>query len=190
VPVAFRFTSADLECLPDFPGVRYEIIDGELYVSHQPQEGHQYTSTALASALHVWSTQTGLGLTTVVRGLVFSSDNEVIPDLVWISHERRARALDAKGHYTIAPDLVIEVLSPGRANEVRDREVKRELYSRQGVPEYWLADWRTHTVEVYRLVEGMLRLVATLSDGDVLTSPLLPGFACPVSSLWVPEFPA
>jgi len=82
--------------------------------------------------------------------------------------------------------LVIEVLSPGRANEVRDREVKLQLYSRRGVQEYWIADWRRHTVDVYRREDGALRLVATLSDGDTVTSPLLPGFASPVSSLWAP----
>ena len=183
---AFRFTSADLERLPDIEGVRYEIIDGDLYVSRQPQEGHQYTCAVLTSGLHTWSAQTGIGLTTVAPGLVFSEDNDVIPDIAWISHERRPLAVDEKGHYRIAPELLVEVLSPGSVNERRDRELKLQLYSRQGAQEYWIADCQQHTVEVYRREDAELRLVATLADGDTLTSPLLPGFVCPVASLWAP----
>ena len=184
--VAFRFTSEDLERMPDIEGVRYEIIDGELFVSRAPGEAHQYTSSVFGFALHGWSAQTGAGLTVPAPGLVFSEDNYVIPDVVWISHERRAQAIDDKGHYRLAPELVVEVLSPGSVNEQRDRELKLNLYSRQGVQEYWIADWRQLLVEVYRPDGDRLRLAATLSDGEVLTSPLLPGFTCPVSSLWAP----
>ena len=183
---AFRFTSADLERLPDIEGVRYEIIDGDLYVSRAPGEPHQYTSTVFVSTLHVWSVQTGIGLTLVAPGLVFSEDNDVIPDLVWISHARRALALDEKSHYRIAPELVVEVLSPGSANEQRDRELKLNLYSRQGVQEYWIADPLRRLVDVYRREGEGLWLATTLSDGETLTSALLPGFACPISSLWLP----
>jgi Uma2 family endonuclease len=184
--VAFRFTSTDLKRLPEIPGVRYEIIDGDLYVSRQPTEDHQYTTGVFNAALHGWSIQTGLGLSIPAPGLVFAEDQDVILDLVWISNERRAQARDARGHYRIAPELVIEVLSPGRAHEVRDREIKLQLYSRQGVREYWIANWQQHTVEVYRHGDAGLQLATALSDGDVLTSPLLPGFSCPIATLWAP----
>jgi Uma2 family endonuclease len=184
--VAFRFTAADLERMPDIEGVRYEIIDGELYVSRAPGEPHQYVCTTLILALESWSRQTGAGITVPAPGVVFSEDNDVIPDLVWISHQRRAEALDEKRHYRRAPELVVEVLSPGAANRVRDRDAKLGLYSRQGVLEYWIPDWEAQLVEVYRQRAGALRLVATLGDGDVLTSPIFPGFSCPVASLWAP----
>jgi Uma2 family endonuclease len=186
VATGFRFTTAELERLPEIEGIRYEIIDGELYVSRQPDELHQYTCTALMFALHGWSSKTGAGMTVPAPGLVFSEDNDVIPDVVWISHERRALARDDKGHYRISPELVIEVLSPGSVNERRDRDLKLSLYSRQGAQEYWIADWQHHVVEVYRRGSERLGLEATLSDGDVLTSPLLPGFACEIASLWAP----
>lgn len=182
--IAFRFTSADLERMPEIDGVRYEIVDGELLVSRQPVEQHQYVCTVLTYELHGWDMTTGRGMTVIAPGLAFSNDDDVIPDLVWISHERRAQALDAQGHYRIAPELVIEVLSPGALNERRDREVKLGLYSRRNVQEYWIANWREHTVDIYRATGVTLNLVATLSDGDIITSPLLPGFACPVTRLW------
>jgi Uma2 family endonuclease len=61
---------------------------------------------------------------------------------------------------------------------------KPPLYSRRGVEEYWIADWRTMTLEVYRRQHNELQLVETLQAGDVLTSPLLPGFACPTDRLF------
>lgn len=104
----------------------------------------------------------------------------MIPDLVWASHDRLARLLDEAGHLTNAPELVVEVLSPGTKNEQRDREAKLKLYSAQGVYEYWIADPVLQTVEVYRREQAVLKLVATFYSQDDLTSPILPGFSCQV----------
>lgn len=181
-----RLTSADLDRLPDIPGVRYEIIDGELLVSRQPQAEHQYACGAAHVALHSWNEETQAGFAFEVPGLVFADDDDVIPDLIWISRARFAEALDDKGHFRLAPEIVVEAVSPGRANEVRDREIKLALYSRQGVLEYWILDWQARTIEIFRRVDGDLRSVATLSNDDVITSPLLPGFSCPLARLWLP----
>lgn len=179
-----RYTSTDLEALPDVDGTRYEIIDGELFVSKQPQWHHQYAGLRISVALEIWNDRSGLGVTNVAPGLIFASDQDVAPDVVWISHARLAAALDAGGHLRAAPELVVEILSPGSTNERRDREYKLKLYSRQGVGEYWIVDWRLRTVQVYRRAHARLRLVATLTGDDELTSPLLPGFTCPLGTLW------
>jgi Putative restriction endonuclease len=104
--------------------------------------------------------------------------------IVWISQARRATALGPEGHLHAAPELVVEVLSPGGANERRDREAKLKLYSRRGVLEYWIVDWRTQQIEVFRREQLALRLVVTLYPTDTLTSPLLPGFMCQVATLF------
>lgn len=184
---SLKYTSADLELLPDMEGVRYEIIEGDMYVSKTPHAYHDYTGARFWSALDEWNGQTGAGMALLTPGLIFSPDNDVVPDVVWINRERLQYALDDAGHLRAAPELVVEVLSPGTVNERRDRELKLSLYSRQGVREYWIADWRLHTVQVYRRQDAALHLVATLGDDDVLTSPLLPGFSCQVSSLWPPD---
>ena len=181
-----RYTTADLEGLPDIDGVRYEIIDGELYVSKQPDWHHQLACTRIATELGQWSRQTSNGVTLFAPGLVLPEDENVAPDLVWVSRDRLAAIADAYGHLRAAPELIVEVLSPGSANERRDRELKLKLYSRQGVREYWIVDWRTRTVQVYRRQRTALRLIATLEGTDAITSPLLPGFSCPLSSLWEP----
>lgn len=178
-----RWTSADLEVLPD-DGKRYEIIDGELYVSRQPGYHHQYACSQLNIALGVWSHQTHLGVTLQAPGVIFADDDDVAPDVVWISRERLAPTLDRAGHLHTAPELVVEVLSPGSANERRDREVKLKLYSRRGVNEYWIIDWQQRKVEVYRRQDLALHLAVTLYAADTLTSPLLPGFVCPVVTLF------
>ena len=103
----------------------------------------------------------------------------------WISNERLATGLDESGHLTIAPELIVEVLSPGTQNEQRDRETKLKLYTERGVQEYWILDWRVQQVEVYRRQNAILKLVATLFVSDDLTSPRLPGFVCAVARLFV-----
>ncbi|HEY5864475.1 MAG TPA: Uma2 family endonuclease, partial [Candidatus Tectomicrobia bacterium] len=138
----------------------------------------------LFSVLYTWSQHTRLGRPFPAPGVIFAEDEDVAPDVVWMSHDRLAGAWDQAGHLTRTPELVIEVLSPGRANERRDREAKLGLYSRQGVDEYWIVDWRAQTVDVYRQQAGALVPVAQLTRQDTLTSPLLPGFACAVGTLF------
>jgi Uma2 family endonuclease len=189
VTTAFRFTTKDLEAMPEIEGVRYEIIDGELYVANAPHWHHQFAADEIRGALRAAPAASERGVMVTAPGLVFAEDRHVIPDLIWISHERASRGQDAAGHFTIAPELVVEVLSEGRSNEFRDRAIKLNLYSRQGVDEYWIVDWRARLVEVYRRLAAQLQRVETLTGHDVLTSPLLPGFECKISSLWAPACP-
>jgi Uma2 family endonuclease len=93
-------------------------------------------------------------------------------------------ALQPDGKLHAAPELMIEVLSPGATNERRDREAKLKLYSQRGVQEYWVADWRQRQVEIYQREHAALHLVATLYEQDTLQSPLLPDFAIQVARLF------
>ena len=183
-----RFTSADLELMPD-DGKRYEIIDGELYVAKQPGWHHQFVCSRIVGALDRWSAETQLGSAVVAPGVIFAEDDDVAPDVVWIRRERLAKALDSAGHLHTAPDLVVEVLSPGESNQSRDRDAKLKLYSRRGVREYWIVDWQQRQVEVYRRRDAALRLASTLLAEDALQSPLLPGFSLMVGLLFQ-EIPA
>ena len=182
--VAERFTSADLALMPD-DNKRYEIIEGELYVSRQPSSEHQYTCGELIYFLEEWNRGSRTGLVLTAPGLIFAEDDDVAPDVIWISRNRYAKAVDDAGHLHLAPELVIEVLSPGKANEERDRQAKLKLYSRKGVHEYWIVSWMSQFVEVYRRANAELRLAATLYHKDTLSSPLLPGFSCRVAQLFL-----
>ncbi len=179
-----RWTSSDLGHLPYKEGERYEIIDGELYVSKQPHWHHQFACTQLLIRLQTWSKDTGRGQANFAPGVIFSEENDVAPDLVWISNERLAANLDRAGHLHSAPELIVEVLSPGSANQRRDREIKLGLYSRFGVEEYWIVDWQLKQIEVFRRAGDELTKTYTLTKRDTLTTELLPGFSCSVATLF------
>jgi Uma2 family endonuclease len=185
-----RWTVTDLEVMPEpLDDTRYEIIDGELYVSHQPSWEHQYICMRLASELHGWSSRSGAGVANWAPGVIFAEDDAVAPDIVWVSKERLPSVLGTDGKLHAAPDLVVEVLSPGASNERRDREVKLGLYSRRGVQEYWMVSWQRREVAVYRRVQAQLQLAETLREDDHLRSPLLPGFFLSVRELFA-DLPA
>ncbi|HZQ98025.1 MAG TPA: Uma2 family endonuclease [Chloroflexota bacterium] len=182
-----RLTIADLAHIPDpVDDTRYELIDGELHVSTQPSWEHQYTTIQFGGALREWDRRAGLGIILPAPGVIFAEDEAVAPDLVWVRRERFAHLVGDDHKLHAAPDLVVEVLSPGRRNRERDLEVKLDLYSRRGVEEYWIADWVDRSVQVHRRREARLRLELTLRQGDRLTSPLLPGFEADVGELFPP----
>ena len=176
-----RWTVRDLERLPDNAWLSYEIIDGELFMAKSPHLSHQRACGKILRPLDDWSGPNGIGEAFLNPEIIFSDADMVIPDVIWISNDRLAEVLDDSGHLTGAPELVIEVLSPGRDNERRDKEAKLLLYNKQGVQEYWIAQWELQQVDVYRRVGQDLALIETLKDDDELSSPLMPGFSCAVT---------
>jgi Uma2 family endonuclease len=189
------WTIADLAAMPNDDGwKRYEIIDGELLVTRAPHIRHQGAGGNIHFELESWSRRTNLGKTFQTPGVIFSPLDGVIPDVVWISHDRLAKGIDESGHLIVAPELMVEILSAGELNVQRDslpetlreRQVKRKLYSQYGVLEYWIADWSNASLEIYRRSSptDLLELQITLAAGDELTSPLLPGFVVGVDRLF------
>lgn len=186
-PATRRWTLADLETLDDQDGwIKYEIIDGELFELHAASNEHNETGSLTCSELVVWNRSSGLGSVIIAPGLIYSDDNNCIPDVIWVSHARRTEWERADGKLHGSPELVVEIMSPGTENARRDREIKRGLYARRGVDEYWILDPATRTVSVYRHTGSDLPLVATLGPADTLTSPVLPGFAVIVARLFPP----
>jgi len=182
-----RWTTENLLTLELEEGNRYEIIDGELLVSTQPHLNHQVVSYKIANLLEVWSSHPRIGRTFLAPGIIFTADNNVAPDIMWVSTARLAAIYQPDGKLHGAPELVVEILSPGSANERRDRELKLALYSRQGVSEYWIVSWPEREIEVYRYspASQQLELMQTLAHTDTLQSPLLPGFSCEVGAIFM-----
>lgn len=178
-----RWTTADLDLFPD-NGDRYEIIDGDLYVTRAPHWQHQKILTRLCKALPNKGAHGSTGEVLQAPGLIFANDDNVIPDLVWISDEKLTSGVDDAGHFTCAPELIVEVLSQTPRDMARDRQVKLKLYSRVGVQEYWIVDWQQQMVEIYRRSQARLALVATLFPTDHLTSPLFPDFSLTVATIF------
>ena len=170
-----RWTVDDVELLPE-DGSRYEIIDGELYVSKQPDMQHQVVSSNIHILLGLWNIQTQLGIVLATPGIVFTDDNAVVPDVVWMSKALYVSESQGDRKFHSCPELVIEILSPGSENRRRDREIKRKLYSRRGAEEYWIVNWQERRVEVYLRENAALTLDRTLTENDVLETALLPEF--------------
>lgn len=175
-----KWTSADLELLPENSD-RYEIIDGELYMTRAPHWKHQTAIARITKVFVSWSDQTKLGKTIINPGIIFTDNDNVIPDLIWISNQRLESSVDESGHFTNAPELIVEVLSQKPKDIKRDKETKLKLYSNRGVREYWVVDWQLKEVEIYRRSEGKLTLITTLINDDIITSELFHNFSCKVS---------
>ncbi|HKQ08768.1 MAG TPA: Uma2 family endonuclease [Blastocatellia bacterium] len=175
-------TIDDLDALPD-DGYRYEIIEGELFVSRAPNLKHQRVMGKLFGAFLTYLDRNPIGEILTTPGVIFSDYDGVIPDLAFITYERRDE-IAAGDRITGAPDLVVEIISPGAENEKRDRVAKRQLYGKYGVKEYWVVDPYLQTIEVYLLEGQRLELKARYSQADELLSSVLPGFACKVESIF------
>ena len=172
-------TIADLDSMPE-DGNRYELIEGELFVSRSPSLTHQRVAGNTFYFFREYLQKNPIGEVISGPGVILSDFSGVIPDLVYVSNERRkeiATGVKISG----APDLVVEILSPGAENERRDRHAKRQLYRKYGVKEYWIIDPAKLAIEIYRT--SKLKLVATLRLKDEITTPLLPGFRCSVRSI-------
>jgi Uma2 family endonuclease len=176
-------TIADLEATPD-DGNRYELIEGELHVSTSPSYLHQTVLMKIADAFLQYLRERPIGEIVPGIGVIFDDFSGVIPDLVFFTKERKGRILGG-ARLTGAPDIAIEIVSPGASNERRDRTLKRKLYSAHGVGEYWIVDPETCSVELYRKrKQGGLILAANLQIGDELTSTVLEGFHLPVQAIF------
>jgi len=179
-----RLTNADLEAMPD-DGNRYEVIDGELYVSSAPSFIHQKILINIGIAIGNYLREHPIGQIVPGVGVIFDDYDGVIPDLIFVTNERLRKTL-AGGRFHAAPEIVIEILSPGSSNQRRDRQVKRSLYAARGAAEYWIVDPENLSIEVHRRNEsGELVFDKSLLQGDELTSGLLPEFSLPVDALFV-----
>jgi Uma2 family endonuclease len=162
-------------------GNRYEVIDGELYVTPPPTWDHQRGLSKLHIRLGTFIYERGLGeIVTAPVGVVLDADTAVQPDLVYVSRER-AHLISRRG-LEGAPDLVVEFMSPSTRR--RDRGLKMQKYAAAGVLHYWIVDPRTRALEDYRLGQQGYELTGTHGPGTTFQSELFPGLEIPIDELW------
>jgi Uma2 family endonuclease len=167
---ATKLTYADYVRFPD-DGLRHEIIDGEHYVTPSPATRHQRIVRNLLYLIQSYLETNPIGeVFCAPFDALLSQFDIVVPDLIYLSTER-ARFLTLK-NLQGPPDLVIEVLSPSTRS--RDLRLKRDLYERVGVREYWIVDPDHDAVEIHRSAKGVFQPAIRLARADVLTTPMLP----------------
>jgi Uma2 family endonuclease len=152
-PPQGRWTYADYAALPD-DGNRYEIIAGVLYMTPAPGTGHQSISARVVTFLVTHVEFAGLGRVFAAPvDVELAPDTVVQPDIVVVLSANLDRITPSR--IIGAPDLVVEILSPGTAGY--DRREKQDAYARAGVGEYWIVDPGAQTVELLTLDQGGYR---------------------------------
>ena len=175
-------TVDDYMALP-FEGYGIELIRGEFVVSpSSPGSPHQRFLWKLVSAFDSYNRRARVGeFMFCPMDVILADDVVVQPDILMISNERAHILRDrVRG----APDLAVEVISPGTSD--RDRFVKRDLYERHGVREYWIVDLDARTIEVLSLGgDGAFGAATVYQETDRIDStPLLAGLALELKGLW------
>lgn len=163
-----KFTYEDYLHLPE--DKRYELIDGEVHMVPAPVPYHQDVSRKLVVRLNEFVEKYNLGRIYYAPCDVVLSEIDVVqPDIIFISKKRLNIITD--DNIQGAPDLIIEITSS--SSEYRDKVIKRKLYSKYGVKEYWLIDPGKKEIEVMILRESGLETVRIYQKGDILESSIL-----------------
>lgn len=171
VSEALKFTYSDYLLLPD-NGKRYEILEGELLMSPSPNANHQTVLIRLVRILSSFVDERNLGQVFIAPfDVVLSKFDVVQPDLLFVTAKNAHKVKST--HVEGAPDLAVEIISPGSTQ--RDRIIKRKIYALHGVKEYWLVHPEKEQIQVLRLEKGDFQRIAELTREEVLTSPLLSG---------------
>jgi Uma2 family endonuclease len=172
-----------LELGEDPPGVRLELVDGEVAVSPSPNPDHSYTVLTLGAMLrnHIEANDLGQLFTDV--DTMFGEYDVRRPDLLFFARKR----LHLIGEKAMEgpPDLCVEIISPtsGRI----DRKEKFSLYAAGKVKFYWIVDPKQRMIEAYRLRRGTYTGRVRGSGSDTVRLPPFERLSIPLGKLWRPK---
>jgi Uma2 family endonuclease len=161
-----KMTSAEYFKLPE-TNQKMELIEGELIVAPSPVPKHQKVAFALAKFLDQLKPNGQVIIAPM--DVEFDIEDVYQPDIFWIAED--GKALETEGNYIGAPDLIVEVLSPGTAKY--DKGKKFNVYEKYGVREYWLADPEGAYLEVWILKDKKFARLGVFDKDDTFDSPAL-----------------
>jgi Uma2 family endonuclease len=168
----------------DYAGIppdrnRYEILEGELYVTPAPSPLHQRVSKRLQRQLEGYFEARGLGeVFNAPIDLILTHHDVVQPDLVVVVEPRQVSARGIEG----APLLVVEVLS--LSTRTQDRTVKARRYAALGIPHYWIVDPEARRIECYRAAAGAYAATREVEGDATLVPTDWPGLTIALADLW------
>ena len=179
-PVTTKLTYEDY--LKTSDDKRYELLDGELIILPAPSIAHQHVAVKLATRLDTFVEDKNRGVVySAPTDVVLSETHVVQPDLMFISSERAGIVTSA--NIQGAPDLIVEIRSDSTAE--RDENLKRKLYAKFGLKEYWLVDPDAMTITVLLLGQDDYAEEATYTEGQTLTSSILDGFSAHLDEIFL-----
>ncbi|MGB8343415.1 MAG: Uma2 family endonuclease [Ktedonobacteraceae bacterium] len=175
-----HWTYEDYAAIPD-DGRRYEILGGVLYMSPSPSEKHQGIGNLLAYYLTMHVQLAGRGrVYSAPLDVELSPDDVVQPDVLVILNANREKITPSR--IVGAPDLAIEILSPGSV--ARDYREKMDAYAQAGAPEYWIVNPDARTIEVFALENKQYRSLGVFEGPAQLPSRLVPDFPVQVKQFF------
>jgi Uma2 family endonuclease len=177
--VAQRMTADEYLSLED--PRRTELVEGEVIV-HEPAPLHQIVVLDVLREIDIWIRAGSRRGHWIPLDVKLDERNVLAPDLLWY---RDGRTLERdRRPPSPLPDLAVEVRSPSTWRY--DIGAKKAAYERHGLSELWLVDTAADEVLVFRRSANSRAFDVSLelAAGDELTSPLLPGFALPLRTLF------
>ena len=173
-PLQRQWTYKDYCRLPD-NGMRYEVIEGNLYMTPAPRPKHQRVIARLHGYFWDYLKQHPVGevFLSPIDVIIHKLATPVQPDLLFISHEKLTIVKDK--YIEGIPDLVVEFISSD--NPGYDRRTKFDIYARAGVREYWIIDPYDRFIEIYVLRGQAYALLGKFEDNDAIHSEVIPDFS-------------
>jgi Uma2 family endonuclease len=162
--------------------LRYELVEGELREMSPAGHGHGKIAARIGAELFRHVEEHDLGeVYAAETGFKLKSEPDTVraPDAAFVRRDRVEQVGDAQGYFPGAPDLAVEVISPG--DKVSEVEEKVEEWLNAGVSLLWIVSPKLRTVTVYRSHND----VTTLTEKDALNGEqVVPGFRYPVARLF------
>ena len=169
---------SDLVATPD-DGKRYELVQGELFVTPSPSPVHQRVSKRLALVLMGYFEDRSIGeVFDAPIDLILTDHDVFVPDLLVVSDPNHVSKRGIEG----PPLLIVEILSPSTRKQ--DRGAKARRYAELGVEHYWIVDPDRKRVECHRLADGAFRPVVDAEGDAALTHPDWDGLVVDLAALW------
>jgi Uma2 family endonuclease len=184
MPVVEPMTAAEYLDVWDQGEYRWaQLVGGEL-IMDPPKLPHQLICVEILHELELWKrAESGRGVVSIPLAVGIGEHDVYQPDIVFYRSDR-VPGRDAGPPYTV-PDLAVEVRSPSTWRY--DIGAKKAGYERAGLPELWLVDSAADEILVFRRSRAdapVFDVALELTRDDVLTSPLLPGFALTVAAIF------
>lgn len=169
--------------------VKAEFINGSVVMHSPAADDHNEVTGQLYRVASLYADVKKIGKVRVEKALIGMRRNDYEPDIAFWRKEI-ADTFTADMNVYPLPDLVVEVLSPGKENIRRDTETKFTDYASHGIPEYWIIDPKKRTVEQYLLSEispHTYELYKKATDRDFIESVSMQGFNIPVKAIFDAE---
>jgi Uma2 family endonuclease len=174
-----RATYDDYCRFPD-DGLRYEILEGEIFMTPAPSPRHQFASKRLQRVLERYFEGDRGGLVFAAPLDVILADDDVVqPDLVVVATRPQISSRGVEG----PPLVLVEILSPSR--QEYDRLTKARRYAARGVTHYWIVDPERRTVECFRLADGAYHLDSSGRDRETIAVAAFEGLSLPLEDFWL-----